>query len=589
MYLCQDDETGKSISIPENSRYQSMFVCGGSGTGKTSLIYEPLFARDLERKSFFREVSKEMGFTALKTNIASLPKPYTNEYINKNFSLNMLSPSNGKEAVYNAYIKKMILGNLDGHLIYKNLGLTLMSPDYEVIGHMQDVCNNYGFEYNIIDPENSASIGLNPFIYDKPSKIAITISSALKAMYNDSHPELQEAYREDIAMQVIENLAILLKEMYPRMNEGSLPNMEDMLKMLTNFDLIEKMCEIMAHDEELKEKYSIQLEYFKKNFYKNGSNKDNTEKNITLVISQLDSLLRLPGVKSILCNRHNNLNFDDMLSNGDITFVCTRRGDLGASSHKAFGLFFLISMQNAVLRRPGSESTRIPHFLYVDEFPDFLCKSTEAIFTMYRKYKVGSIISAQNLAQLDMPTSKESLKNTLLSNCVNKIFTGNGVYSELEWWSAEFGKKREWKMSNTIDFDKMKYDPKHGSVEWKFVDYFNPGRLQGSISDKKAAYKIKGAGGKTLVGLGKFNYLEAKYKEKQKTKSFDFGKYSDRVTTPTEDTENGKNSKFNLRNVDFTNGRNEVDPVQTNISDSKYIFDNEDAIVVNFKNKKNKK
>lgn len=28
--------------------------------------------------------------------------------------------------------------------------------------------------------------------------------------------------------------------MYPRMNDGVLPNLSDMLKMLTNFDLVEK-------------------------------------------------------------------------------------------------------------------------------------------------------------------------------------------------------------------------------------------------------------------------------------------------------------------------------------------------------------
>ena len=60
-----------------------MFVCGGSGSGKTSLVYEPLIARDLERKYFFREVSKEMGFTALKTGIATLNGPYDNDYLNK--------------------------------------------------------------------------------------------------------------------------------------------------------------------------------------------------------------------------------------------------------------------------------------------------------------------------------------------------------------------------------------------------------------------------------------------------------------------------------------------------------------------------
>ena len=249
MYLCTDDETGKTIKIPEVSRYQPMFVCGGSGTGKTSAVLEPMIARDLERKYFFREASKEMAFTALKTKIAVLNKPYDNDYLNKNFNLNMISPAYGRDTVFKAFMKKMILSSSDT-ITYKNVGVTLMSPDYEVIENMIDVCNNYGFSYKIIDPSNTTSIGLNPFVYDDPSKIAITISSALKGMYNTKHSEIEEAYREDVAIQAIENLAVILKEMYPRMNDGLLPNLEDMLKMFTNFDLVEKMCEILAHDEE---------------------------------------------------------------------------------------------------------------------------------------------------------------------------------------------------------------------------------------------------------------------------------------------------------------------------------------------------
>ena len=581
VYLCTDNETGKTITFPESSRYQSLFVCGGSGTGKTSLIYEPMMARDIEKKYFYREISKEIGFTALKTKIAVLNKPYNNDYLNKNFNLNMLSPASGKETLFKAYLKKMVLGNLNGKTIFKDLGLTLMSPDYEVISHMTDVCQNFGFNYNMIDPSDINSIGLNPFVYDDPSKIAITISSALKAMYNDAHSEVEDAYREDVAIQAIENLAILLKEMYPRMNEGSLPTIEDMLKMFTNFDLVEKMCEILAHDEELKVKYSVQLAYFRKNFYSNGSGRDDTEKHIMASVTQLDNLLRLPGVKTILCNRHHNLNFDDMLANGDITFICTRRGDLGASSHKAFGLFFLIAMQNAVLRRPGGENNRVPNFLYIDEFPDFICKATEAIFTMYRKYRVATTISAQNLDQLETPATKENYKTTILSNCANKIFTGNGTIEELQWWSSEFGKRREWVYTSDIDFEKMEYDSKGKGVDWKYVDYFSPGKLQGAVRDKNAVFKIKDLGGKFLVGLGKFNYLDAKYKEPQKSKKFDFTKYSDSISSDTEDDTTKK--KFNPKKLDFVDDRNEIDPIQTDTTDSKYLFDNENAIVVNLK------
>lgn len=578
IYVCQNSETSAQITMPETSRYQSMFVCGASGTGKTSLVFEPLIARDLERKFFFKEVSKEMGFTALKTGIATLNKPYDNDYLNTNFNLNMLIPTSGNEDVYKAYMKKMILDSTS-EITYRDCGVTVMSPDREISDHMINVCKNFGLPYNIIDPSDKDSIGLNPFVYDDTNKIAITISSVMKAMVDISKYEL---FKELQVIQAIENISILLKEMYPKMNEGMLPNLEDMLKMFTNFDLIEKMCKILEHDEELKEKYNTQLVYFKNNFYKDAPNKHNTETFISVVADILDRLLRVPGVKNILCNRHNNINFDKSLANGDITFICTRRGDLGATNHKAFGLFFLISMQNAVLRRPGNEKSRVPNFLYIDEFPDFICKATEPIFTMYRKYKVGTVISAQNLEQLNVSGAKQ----TILSNCASKIFTGGGVISELEWWSSEFGQKREWSMSNSIDFDKGKYDAKHGNVEWKFTPYFKPGKLQ-TLSQKECAFKIRGSNGKPVVGPGKFNYLESKYKEPKKIKTFDFGKYSDGVTTETEDTENGLNKKkFNPKKLDFIDERNEINPVQTDTTDSNYLFDNEDAIVVNFKNKK---
>ena len=585
VFLCQNSETAQMVTIPESSRYQSMFVCGGSGSGKTSLVYEPLISRDLERKYFFREVSKEMGFTALKTGIATLNGPYDNDYLNTNFNLNMLIPTSGNEDVYKAYMKKMILDS-SSEITYRNCGVTVLSPDKEILSDMIGVCKNFGLSYNIIDPADKNSIGLNPFVYDDANKIAITISSVLKSMFNISKTEPDEIYRDDIITQAIENLSLLLKEMYPRINDGVLPNLSDMLKMLTNFDLVEKMAEILSHDEELKEKYSVQLAYFRTHFYKNGSNRAVTEKYIYTAVSQLDNLLRLPGVKTILCNRYNNLDFDKMLANGDITFVCTRRGDLGATSNKAFGLFFLISMQNAVLRRPGTEKSRVPNFLYIDEFPDFICKATEPIFTMYRKYKIGTTISAQNLAQLDIEGEKEDYKQTILSNCASKIFTGNATIEELQWWSEEFGKKREWTMGNTIDFNKMEYEAKHGNVKWEFVYWFKPGKLQ-TFGTKDCAYKIRGENGKPDIGQGKLNYLESKYKEPKKIKTFDFGKYSDGVTTDTEDnTDSIAKKKFDIKNLDFIDDRNEYNPVQTDTTDSNYLFDNEDAIVVDFKKRK---
>ena len=575
LYLFNDNETGKSITFQETARFQSLFVCGGSGTGKSALIFEPFIARDIEKKWFFKQASKELGFTALKTGIAVLNKPYDNDYLNENFNLSMLTPVSGKEALYKTYLKKLILSD-SGSIIYKDLGLTIMSPDYELLSHMMEVCDNFHLPYQIIDPTSQTSLGLNPFIYDDPNKVAITISSTLKTIFHSAR-EVEESIRENVALQAIENLTILLKEIYPRMNDGALPNLEDLLKMLTNFELIQKMCEILAHDEDLAEKYETQITYFRKNFYGQSSKVEYMEQTIAPIISELDNLLRLSGVKTVLCNRHNNINFDDILEEGKITFVCTRRGDLGQTTHKAFGLFFLLSMQNAVFRRPGSESSRIPHFLYIDEFSDFVCKDIEPIFTMYRKYKVGTTFSVQNLAQLK--GSSSSTKDTILANVASKIFMGNASKEDIEWWSIEFGNHREWTYGNSFDTEKGKYDPKYSNIKWAYVDYFKPGKLQ-ALKLKDCAYKIKDSGGKPAAGQGQLNFLSSKYKEEQSEKTYNFAKFS--TGSSSSDDEELK-KKFNPKHLDFIDERNEFNPIQTDTTDSNFLFDSDDAIIVNLK------
>ena len=52
-----------------------------------------------------------MGFTALRTGLASLNCPYDNDYINENFSLDMLIPKEEKLDTYKNYMKKMIISS----------------------------------------------------------------------------------------------------------------------------------------------------------------------------------------------------------------------------------------------------------------------------------------------------------------------------------------------------------------------------------------------------------------------------------------------------------------------------------------------
>lgn len=590
-YTCEmifgtDKLDGKTVKIAEEKRFYPTLVCGVSGAGKTSLLFEPMIAKDLDKKFFFREISKEMGFTALKTGIATLNCPYDNEYINTNFNLNMISPKENKVNVYNTYMKKMIISGSGDNYIYRNLGLTYISPDIESIAHIRKVLNARSIKVNILDPNDSSSVGLNPFVFDDPVQTAIAISTVLKGLYDSSHPDVELAYRENAANQAVENLSILLKEMYPRLHNGDLPNLEDMLNCFTNFELIENMCEEMKRDEELAKEYSALLNYFERNFYKNAPNKTDTEKFITHATAQLDSLLRYSGVKRILCNRVNTINFDNALKNGEVTLVCTRRGDLGPSIHTAFGLFCILMMQYSVLRRPGTEKDRLPHFLYIDEFADFVGSSTDPLFTLYRKYKVSTVVSAQNLSQLDGKDNKH--RQIITSNCSNKFVFGNNSPEDNEWWSKEIGDKKEWVFKSSYDSAKGDYDSKLSDIAYIPKTKYLPGKVQ-ALKFKQSFYKLRNLAGKSDTGIVNLNFLSASYFEKKAVKEYNFDKFNMNSYAAAEDNESSKAKKTNLKNYHFDDDiTDEVNPINTDTSDSKYLFDNEDAIVFDLK-KPNKK
>ncbi len=581
MYLTLDKETGKKAIIPENSRFYQLLVVGPSGSGKTSLIFEPMIARDIDKKFFFRNIAKEMGYTAVKTGIATLNCPYTNEYINENFNLNMITPVDSKLDLYKAYMKNMILNSSGTSYTYKNLGLTYVSPDYETISRMLDVAKCYNMHYNLVDPNNPNSIGLNPFAYDNPLQTAGVITSVLKSMYQSTVENVEKVYMENAAVNAIENLCVFLKGIFPTLHSGDkdyLPNLEDLLNIFSNFDILEEMCnKIEQENPNLLEKYKSQVFYFKNHFFKDGKKRTETEKYVQYATNTINSLLEVPGVKTILCNRTENVNYDNALANGEITFVCTRRGDLGGTVHKSFGLFFLLLMQNAVLRRPGSESTRVPHFLYIDEFPEFLSTSTEAIFTLYRKYRVGTTISSQTLAQLG--NVNEKYKQTILSNCINKVAFGNNTIEENEWWSKEFGNVRYWKFSNTYDTAKGEYDSKYGGIEWAWKSKYAPDKIR-SITFKNCAFKYRTNTGGIFVGEGKLDFLQPKYKEKKQEKFYNFDKITKGISH-----EEISNKKSKSSHLSHDSGE-ESNPIMTDTSDLN-LFDNDDAIIFNLKKNKN--
>ncbi len=541
--ICKDRTTGKPVKLLEQRRFQPMLVIGPSGTGKTSMVMEPMIARDLEKKYFFREVSKEMGYTALKTNIAVLNKPYDNDYLNKNFSLSMLSPVEGKERIYKAYMNKMIYEvKPDGEIVYKNLGLTVVSPDSDHTDRIKEVAKNFDIPVIEIDPTNPNSIGLNPFIIGLPHLCGLIISLVIRNLYNPASHTAEMAYAEDISVQAIQNLVMLLKVMYPRLHDGLMPNLEDLLKCFNNFDLVQEMCEELEKDPELAKEYELQIGYFKQNFYKDSVGRKDMQRYVHFASSTLDVLLRSSQVRNIICNRYNNIDFNDVINNGKIVLISTRPYEIGGTGHKGFGNFFLCLMMCSVENNRDLVRNRLPHFIYVDEFDQYGPDSFADMYSIYRKFKIGTIFSAQTLAGLG------NNKNLLLSNSPTKITFGNSTPDEMTWWMNEFGKRKEWTVGYEYTKADGEYSDKLSGPKWGWEDHMRLGKIQG-LGFKAVIYKIKNKKGKNVVNFGKVDFLESKYKAIHKPKKYNFVKY---ITAINEDDDDDNKSKWNPKKVKFT-------------------------------------
>ncbi|MBQ9280338.1 MAG: TraM recognition domain-containing protein [Clostridia bacterium] len=539
--ICIDDQSGKPAVIPEKKRYEAVLVEGATGTGKTATVVEPMCAMDLERKYFFREVSKKLGYNALSAGLATLNVPYSNEYLNQTFTLSYLKPTSKKIGAYKDYVKDMLKYEdpTTGDLYYRGIGFTLVAPDNACIERVRKVAAAYDIPVNVIDPSDPNSLGINPFIGTDPAKVASIISTVLKGMYEAENSSGDNVFFANVTQQAFENLAILLKLVYPRMNNGTLPTLEDMLAILNNFDLAEEMTEVLKKDPQLSEDYKSLIGYFEKNFYKPpvnihgyeiastyGSGRKETEKFVYGAITQLDNFLRNPGIKHVLCSRDNNINLDRALEEGQIITACTRQGDLGEIHQKAFGMFVILSLKDAVLRRPGVEDSRTPHFIYIDEFPLYVNKDTEAFFTLFRKYRCGTLITIQNLSQLTKNRSLAYFKDVIVTNTKTQILFGDMTNDESEFWSKELGNKKKWKYKRILadsstqeGADKITQNFMTAEIDYK--PYYKPQKIV-NLAFKTCVYKTKSEAGKTVVGRGKTDFISKKYYEKKKSANYNF-------------------------------------------------------------------
>jgi hypothetical protein len=128
-------------------------------------------------------------------------------------------------------------------------------------------------------------------------------------------------------------------------------------------------------------------------------------KMIASTTNKISALTDNPSIYYMLGQNENHLDIRQIMDEGKVLLV-----DLGDCDHETkrlFGTMIVTGFEQAALSRARSPiESRIPYFLYVDEFQDFACHPGSAetfsqMLSQVRKFKLHMILANQSIAQLN--------------------------------------------------------------------------------------------------------------------------------------------------------------------------------------------
>lgn len=95
------------------------------------------------------------------------------------------------------------------------------------------------------------------------------------------------------------------------------------------------------------------------------------------------------------------------------------KGKMGDINANLLGMMIVSQVRLSAFRRAfQEEKSRVPHFLYIDEFQNFITPAIESILSEARKYRLGLVIAHQYLDQLEQASlgGRTDLKTPIFGN-----------------------------------------------------------------------------------------------------------------------------------------------------------------------------
>lgn len=448
---------GKVHNIKEKDRSLHSMLVGTTGTGKTSSCITVAVNDDLDQRIRNEDWQKKQLFSLLSNGKIRLLR----DFEDCDFSANYFVPADENDEDIIKKLHKI-------QTLAASAGVTVMAPNAAFADEIFRLVKAKGLKCNRLDPEleknqhKEGFIGLNPY-YISPRLTGIEreieiftrstlVADVLQAIFDQSGST--DIYFATLNQNVSTTVSSVVLLTYPSLHKKQ-PTLKIFQSIVNDFSKIKPYRDELVRLYSKKfnpdrspvmepgrafigDNYQFLLDTVDNELLGSGAAKMiDQARGLRNIINQI---LVNPLVKDILCSE-NSIDMDAMLADGQITIVnyALKLGSAGV----AFGLFFMLSFIKAVLRRPGNEKTRLPHFFYVDEFPTLLHPQEEAIFTYFRQFRVSAMVALQTLDQMDKSKSTAFLKGVLIGNCAHQILFGRASTSEMELYQKLAGTVNE--------------------------------------------------------------------------------------------------------------------------------------------------
>ncbi|MGA5691362.1 type IV secretory system conjugative DNA transfer family protein [Cytobacillus pseudoceanisediminis] len=308
-------------------------------------------------------------------------------------------------------------------------GLSIIEPKGDVARMVKEMAEAMGLKDQLvyIDPLYPDETQRINVMKGNKQDVAEATVAVLKSLFGK-----QDAFFATVQELSSRKVTLLLKELYGDNMDimDVLANLRDVALLQTN---VEKLRQLQGTND--------LVQFFDNELLGTGNMADKYRQFIVGLRAQLENITSNEHLKAIVTGR-SDIDLDEHFEEGRILAVNTALGMLGRSGD-AFGMFMAMHLQLATFRRKGTESTRVPHYLIIDEYSRYINPDVERFLSIAAEYRVALIAAIQSLGQLELESgnlSAKAMKRAILTSTRNKIIFGGLEYEDAEEVSKIMGK-----------------------------------------------------------------------------------------------------------------------------------------------------